>query len=58
MYPAEKEEKDTNNWWKILLIIVGGLFVLSIAGPIVLGVALTVLAVVFSGIYCSDRICL
>ena len=49
MYPAEKEEKDTNNWWKILLIIVGGLFVLSIAGPIVLGVALTVLAVVFSG---------
>ena len=49
VYPAEKEEKDTNNWWKILLIIVGGLFVLSIAGPIVLGVALTVLAVVFSG---------
>ena len=41
VYPAEKEEKDTNNWWKILLIIVGGLFVLSIAGPIVLGVALT-----------------
>ena len=48
VYPAEKEEKDTNNWWKILLIIVGGLFVLSIAGPIVLGVALTVLAVVVS----------
>ena len=45
----KRKRKITNNWWKILLIIVGGLFVLSIAGPIVLGVALTVLAVVFSG---------
>lgn len=43
------QKKDENRWWKIVLLIVGSLVVLSVAGPIVLGLVLTAVAIVFSG---------
>lgn len=43
------KQKNGNSWWKIILFVIGGLAVLVGAGPFVLAIALTFVAVLMTG---------